>query len=218
MALPTGLAGQVGFVSEVTPGTPVTVTRFLPFLGESLDGAPDRIDTDAIYAGRTKQSSGQWQSGNINTTGSVNLEVFTTGIGLLLKHTLGAVATTGAGPYVHTFTPASQLGQSVTVQVGVPGVGGTVATKTMTGAKITKTSIKHAVGAISTFDIDLHGMDISYATALATATFPAGGGIPFVGQNVTATIAGTAVCARDITIDINNPLSERRCLGSTGQL
>lgn len=219
MALPTGLAGQVGYAAESTPGTPVTATRFLGFLSETLDGAPDQIWSQAIYAGLTMKPAASHQLGNTNTTGSIQHELFTTGIGLLLKQALGTVVTTGSGPYVHTITPGSTLGQAMTVQVGVPGVGGAVATKTMTGAKINSWEIKHAVGANSTLGVDLVGMDISFATALATAVFPAGGGIPFVSKNITVTIAGTSVCARDISLKGENPLAaDRFCLGTSAKL
>jgi hypothetical protein len=212
------MAGQVGYVSETVVGTPVTVTRFLPFDSETLDGAPDQIYSDGIIAGHTMRPAASRQLGNVNTSGSVQHELYTTGIGLLLKHALGTVVTTGAGPYVHTFTPGTSLGASLTVQAGVPGVGGAVATKTMAGAKISSWEIKHAVGENSTLGIDLRGMSIAFNTALATASFPALGGIPFVSKNVTVTIGGVAVCAREITLKGENPLAERRCLGSTGQL
>src|SRR5689334_21838765 len=118
MALRSGLAAQLGFVDEVTYGLPPVVTRFLPLVSEGLVQEIERMESEAIIAGRQVLDSGQWKGGAISVGGEVGLELYDRGVGLLLKHMFGTVNTSGAGPYTHTFTPGDLAGKSLTMQVG----------------------------------------------------------------------------------------------------
>lgn len=136
MAKRSGIAAQLGYKAETTWGTGVTVDRFLPFKKESLTANKGRLDSDSIYANRLVRDSEQWDEAEITAGGDVELDVFTTGIGLFLKHALGAVNTTGSGPYAHAFTPAVLDGLGLTLQVGKPDRGGTVRPWNFVGSKI----------------------------------------------------------------------------------
>ena len=120
MAKRSGIAAQLGFKAESSWGTGVTVDRFLPFKKESLTANKARLDSDSIYAGRLVRDTEQWDEGEIVAGGDIELDVYTKGMGLLLKHAMGAVNTTGSGPYVHAFTPDVLDGLGLTLQVGKP--------------------------------------------------------------------------------------------------
>lgn len=215
MATPSGLAGQVGYAQETTVGTGVTVTRFLPFISESIVSTRDRLESAAIIAGRSVITSNQWNGGNNTFGGDIQHELYRSGIGLLWTNALGAVATTGAGPYVHTFTPGTLTGKSLTVQVGRPDISGTVRPFTYAGSKITKWAVSCKAGEIASFAATFVAMSETTATALASSTFPTTAGRPFKFNHGTASIGGSAVNCRSFTLNGDNVLDEgRRFLGT----
>ena len=136
MATRSGIAGQFGYKAESSWGTGVTVDRFLPFKSESMTANKARLDSDSIYAGRLVRDSEQWDAGAIEAGGEITLDVFTTGEGLLWKHALGSVNTTGSGPYAHAFTPGNLDGLGLTIQIGKPDRGGTVRPWNFVGCKV----------------------------------------------------------------------------------
>jgi hypothetical protein len=107
-----GHTAVLGLAEEVTYGTAVVPpTHWLPLVSGGLDVEHDVRPVPVLFTG----------NGNYhNTRDAVNLahdpggDIVTipcydsTAFLLLLKHALGAVATTGAGPYTHTFQPLTQ--------------------------------------------------------------------------------------------------------------
>lgn len=217
MALASGVAGQIGYAQETVVGTAVTVTRFLPFISESLKADRVRLESAGIIAGRSVLTSNQWNGGNITVSGDVQHELYRSGIGLLLTNCFGTVATTGAGPYVHTFTPiaGSLGGKGLTVQVGRPDTGGVVRPFTYTGCKITKWALACKAGEIASFACSFVSMGEAVTTpTLAAASFPATTGRPFKFNHGALTIGGSAVNVKSITLNGDNVIDEsRRFLG-----
>lgn len=155
MAYRSGLSGQFGFKAEATWGTGVTVDRFLPMISEQMEAKVGRLDSDSIYAGRLVRDSEQWDEGAIEAGGSIELDVYTFGMGLLWKHALGSVVTAGAGPYVHTFTPGSLDGLGLTVQVGKPDRSGTVRPWNFLGTKVKDWELSVDAGAAAKLKLGL---------------------------------------------------------------
>lgn len=215
MAIPSGLSGQVGYAAESTYGTGVTVTRFVPFVSESLALTRERKESAGIIAGRRVITSDQWNGGNDTIGGDVAHEIYTTQIGLLLTHMFGSVATTGSGPYVHTYTPGTLLGKSLTVQVGRPDSSGTVRPFTYTGMKVASWALGCAAGEIATLGLTFVGQAETTATALASASFPSGAGVPLKFNHASVDLDGSAVLVKTVTINGDNALAtDRRFLGS----
>src|SRR5262245_11591554 len=133
MALTSGLAGQFGFVSETTYGTAVTVTRFVPLVEESVETELTQLASAGITAGRRLLRCQQWSQGLRRSEGDIGIEAYGRSIGLLLYHALGVSATSGSGPWTHTFTPGDLQGDSMTVQFGRPNRNGTVVPFTYAG-------------------------------------------------------------------------------------
>lgn len=154
----TGIAAQIGYALESSVGTVVTPTAFLPLVSESLVQDKQRLESAGIIAGRRVLTSSQWNGGDVVVSGSVQHELYNRGLGKLFTAMFGAVATTGAGPYTHTFTPGDLTGDALTVQVGRPGVGGTVFPFTYAGMKVQSWEIACAAGEIATLGLDLVGM------------------------------------------------------------
>lgn len=153
----TGLSAQIGYALETTVGTPVTVTAFVPLLSESFAQDRMRLESSGIIAGRRVLTSNQWNGGNVSVSGSVQHELYNRGLGKLFTAMFGDVTTTGAGPYTHTFTPGSLVGDALTVQVGRPATNGTVYPFTYAGMKVASWEIACAAGEIATVGLDLVG-------------------------------------------------------------
>jgi hypothetical protein len=216
MALRSGLAAQVGYKTETTWGTAVTVDRFIPAMASNLTPnlEIDDVVSESIWVGKLVASTADITQGNQIAKPSVGHEVFDRSIGLLLKHMFGGVVTAGAGPYTHTFTPADMYGLGLTVQMGIPDVGGTVRPFTYAGAKVTGWEIKVAVGEVATMGIDFIAKSQATATALATASF-ASGMVPHRFTGTAVTIGGSAANVKGISLKGDTKMEARNFLGTT---
>jgi len=191
----TGIDAQIGYALESTVGTPVTVTAFLPLVSETLGQELARLESAGIIAGRRVLASQQWNGGDISVMGSVQHELYNRGLGKLFTAMFGAVATTGAGPYTHTFTPGDLTGDSLTVQVGRPATNGTTYPFTYAGMKVASWEIACAAGEIATLGMDLVGSrEIDYRVVTDGVT---------TSGDATITSASAAFNASDV----GNPIS-----------
>ena len=153
----TGMDAQIGYALESSVGTPVTPTAFVPLLSETLAQDKTRLESAGIIAGRRVLTSDQWNGGNVTVSGSIQHELYNRGLGKLFTAMFGAVSTTGAGPYTHTFTPGDLTGDALTIQVGRPATNGTVYPFTYAGMKVTSWEIACAQGEIATLGLDVSG-------------------------------------------------------------
>lgn len=214
MALGSGLAAQFGFVSETTYGTAVTVTKFVPLLNEAVAADYERIESEGIIAGARVLKTGQWASGINRVGGEVGLELFQQGMGTLFRHMFGSVTSSvTANIGTHTFSPGDLTGQSMTVQIGRPQVGGVVTPFTYAGAKVASWELGIAADAAVTLGLDLIAKSETTGTALASATYLTDAQKPFfapAGGFVTMSISGSSVNVRELTIAGDNGLSDER--------
>lgn len=211
MALQSGLAAQIGYANESTPGTGVTVTRFLPLVSETMVDDVERLESAGIIAGRRTMASSQWKAGREVIAGSVQHELTDNSVGLLLDHTFGTNNTTGAGPYTHTMSPGDLTGKSFTTQIGRPDVSGTVQPFTFAGCKIASAQIAGSAGAIATLGLDIVGMSETTATALASASYGSSDAcFTFVQGAVTVAGSAPSPVVSAFTLDIDNGLNADR--------
>jgi hypothetical protein len=207
------MAGQVGWKSETVWGTPVTPDLFVPALSSSLEIDEGYLRPAGIRAGRRTRSPGQL--GARKVSGTVELELPNKTIAVLFKHLFGAVATTGAGPYTHTYTPGPTLTKSLTLQTGVEDASGTVRPFTAAGVKPGAWELKCAVGEFAQVSFDWTAKDVVTATALATASYTSGLA-PFTFVQGSITVNGSAVAsANSVTLSFTKNLRDDRfVLGS----
>jgi len=197
MAIGSGLSGQVGFKLESTPGTPVVVDTFFPFLGESLDNDTPTMVSKSIIAGRLTPA--QHAQGNTTLSGGLQMELFNKGQEDLLTLLIGTPVKTGAGPYTRTYNALDLAGVSGTMQVGRPEVGGTVDPFTWAGVKAQSGEIGFKAGEFCTFGVDVVGMtESTYRTVADGVTTNASTTITsataaFVAADIGKPIAGTGI-------------------------
>ena len=134
MAKRSGIAAQLGFRRRGSWGPASPSTGSYPSRRRASPRTRLALDSDSIYAGRLVRHRAMGR-GRDRRRGDIELDVYTKGMGLLLKRD-GAVNTTGSGPYVHAFTPDVLDGLGLTLQVGKPDRGGTVRPWNFVGSKI----------------------------------------------------------------------------------
>lgn len=196
MATGAGVCSQVGYKTESTVGTPVTVDTFHRHVsvgGSGLD--PIRVVdpglggcVDVVQADRTVEVATQ-------TSRDVELNPSARDLGQLFKVALGSTA----GPtqlaataiYRQIHSNGELAGDSLTVQFGFPEAtaAGTVRPVTMRGCKVTTWELSQAVNDLCKLRLTLDGWAETTATALASAAYVAGETFGFKGFS--AKIGGT---------------------------
>lgn len=210
----SGILGQIGWKSETVWNTGVVVDTFSPLLSESItnDGGA-AIPSDGIRAGRRIRSAHKRSAPIIG--GDISQELGNAAIAALLKHCFGAVATTGVGPFTHTYTPGSLNDDSFTCQVGRPSIDGTVRARTFTGTKVPSWEIAANAGENVQFNATVSAAAETGATALATASYPAAWE-PFVYHEGSVTVGGAATTVDSFSISADNMLrTDRLAIGHT---
>ncbi len=167
MAAPNSTAAQFGFKTETTAGTVVTPDLFLPFTSESLMRTQDPVESAGIRAGRLYIDDEESSNGLIEVGGGVSGDLPVKGASTLIRAMLGAVSTSGSGPYTHEITPSDSL-PSLTLQVGVPDGSGTVQPKTVAGAKCDSWEIAGEQGSLLTWAMEFIGQRLTLGTRTKT--------------------------------------------------
>ena len=206
MALRTGINAQVGVALETTFGTYVAPARFMEFVSESLGQEIERLESAGLRSGTRILRSDRWAAGGKTVGGDLNVEVTTTGLGILLEHALGSVATVNdlATAYTHTFTPGD-LPVGLSVQVGRPDINvGTVHPFSYLGSRVASWSLAGRVGEIGEFGVTFMAKDETTAETLGSATYPSNALLTFV--DATLLVAAAAVDVRAVEFNGDNGL------------
>ena len=172
------LNSQLGTADETTYGTPVTVSRFVPFASESISPEVWRTRAESLRAGKLGPRTDEMVVGRKGASGSIEFEVQSKGFGIWLRRMLGQVATTGpvTSAYSHTGTIlATDCPQSFTAQINRPFApcGGTNQPFTFEGCQISSWELSLEVDGTLMFSADIIAEDWSTSTSLATASYPA---------------------------------------------
>jgi hypothetical protein len=215
MAGPSGADGQVGFKTETTVGTAVTVDQFVPIKSESIKNDITYLDTETISARKVLRLT---KAGSRSVGGDLTTELSNVTVATLLKHAFGTVNTTGAGPYTHTYTPGDLTGKSMTVQVGRPATTGTIHPFTYAGMKVQSWQLSCQVDQIAELVLSLIGMSEATGTALATASYAATWS-PFTFVEGSVSVGGSAVASvKSFNLSGTNAIEHRHRIGSSASL
>lgn len=215
MTLASGLAAQAGIkLPESAYGTYTAPDTFLPLVSESVNRKIDRMESKGILAGARTWRSSQWAPGNVTVAGAVQFELDSLSIGKFLKASFGTVATSGSGPYTHTFTPGDLADDFFTLQIGRPDVAGTVQPFSYTGCQVDQWEIACAVGQFATMGISIVGQQGTTSQTLVAASYSSGL-VPIPFTTTAITIAGVAANVKKVSLKGDNKLAkDRRFLGS----
>lgn len=217
MPVPSGLSNQLGYAAQGAYDTVATVTRFLEYESEGLD-----VDKRVL---RTKPSNRLHQPANRSRHyirgggGPIVIPFMNVGMGLLLKHALGAVSTAHIGStaeYQHTFTLASDggYGDWLTFQKGLADNTGTVRPFNFIGGKVLSWEFVQEIDANLMFNLGLDFKTAQTITSLASASYPVDQ-TPLSFIDATITVDDVSTCIRSLRFGANRDLDvERICIGN----
>ncbi|MBD0707394.1 MULTISPECIES: phage tail tube protein [unclassified Streptomyces] len=186
MAIGSGLGAQLGIAAETTYGTYTVPSVFPEFTKQSLALKKTTATSSGIAAGRLMALASRRVVTQREVSGSVDLEVSTRGMGLLLQALMGSTAAPvqqGAGPaYLQTHTLADTLGRSLTIQAGIPLTTGIVTAKTFLGCKVTSAEFSCEAGGMLTASVEFDGRDCDETKTLAVASYTPSAPFTFMGM------------------------------------
>lgn len=163
-----------------TPGTgygdPVTVTRFLEFVDESMGLDEPRIESRALRSGQRIQRADRFAVNRKGAGGDINFEVASKGFGMLFKQMLGQVTittpTNGVLTRKHSHTLADPFNKSMTVQIGTPpATGASPIPFTYKGSKVTAWELSSDLDQVLKLKLSLDSQDEDLTIALAAASY-----------------------------------------------
>lgn len=211
MSLPTGLAAQLGFVPETTYGTYAVPTVFPEFVSESMKLNIQRMESKGIRAGQSIARSNRRVLNRKGAGGDLVFEVAGEGFGKLFKHmgfaTVAAPVAAGTG-YQQSLTLGDANGLSMTIQVGRPGVGGTIRPYSYLGSVFTDWEFTCDVDDFLMLKLGVDSRDESTADALATASVPEAELLTYLGGVIT--VDGSAVDVTKFSLKGERKLKDDR--------
>lgn len=217
MAIGSGLGGQLGMVAEVTYGTFVAPTRFYEFSKESLVLKKTTAQSAGVAAGRLLALSSRRVLTQVEVTGSIDMEVTNSGMGLLLQALMGTTVTPvqqgATAAYLQTHTLADNFGKNLTIQKGVPLTTGTVTDKSFVGCKVTGAEFSCEVGDMLMSSWKIDGKTCDETQTLATASYPSRSPFHFGQLTVKAgTFASETELdgVRKVSVKIERPMATDR--------
>lgn len=176
MAIGSGLGSQVGLAAESTYGTFVAPTRFVEFTKEDLRERKTTAVSQGMAAGRLVALSSRRVVTQRAVEGSLEMEVATVGMGVLLQALMGTTVTPVqqalTAAYLQTHILADTAGKSLSIQKGVPLTDGTVADYSALGCKVVSAEFTCEAGGMlmSTWEVD--GKEMDEDQTLAAPSYP----------------------------------------------
>jgi hypothetical protein len=237
MTTGTGLDAQLGYKLETTPGTAVTVDKFIEFNNEGLEFDPGFIEPEGLRTGVKYKRGSRLVQSRKSVSGPFSLNHSTRDMGALWKTAIGSSVASPTlvlgSAYKQVHQTGDLRGVSLTLQVGRPEPStGTVKAHTYAGCKFSGWEFSVSDNEVCKLSFDVDGFDEATATALATAAYDTGAeefnfaqcsafslGGSITGTTELAYSGGTAVTSvvRSLSIKGSNALAnERYGLGNAG--
>lgn len=175
MAVGSGLGASLGFAPESTYGTYVAPNRWHQFNKGDLKKVKNVVQGGGLQAGVFVQRGSQRVVPTEAGTGSFELEVSRTKMGVLLQHLLGSSAAPvqqgATAAYLQTHVLGDTVGKYLTAQLGVPDRAGTVRPMTGKGGKFTSAEFSCKPDGLLMVSADMDFQKLSEAETLATPSY-----------------------------------------------
>lgn len=200
----------IGTAEESTFGTYVAPTKFHEIVKETLKGEHSLISKPTL---RSVSQNARIPSRK-SVAGGIEMQLGWSGFERFLKHGLGALNTSGGGPYTHDFTLTQNLptGLSIHVNRDADNLGAGTAWK-YEGCQIQKLTLANNIEEPITLNAEILGRSWDNLN-VATPSFPAFAAITW-DQMITFELDGYAVQAKTWELAIENNLAaDRYILGN----
>ena len=209
MAMGSGLCSSIGYGVETVPGTYTAPTRHIEHVKEGLKLSKTYLVSKGLR-GCSEFDPAPIEAGR-SVAGSVEHELAPQATGILFKHLLGAVTTTGTGPYTHVFTAGDLVEETMTVQIAKPSTDGVANPFTYLGMQIVGAKISSKAGDIVQSSWDFAGMDerssvtTPVGPVLVAPVYPASY-VPFTFVHGSLQLAGSEFEFDSVDLDFKNSL------------
>ena len=207
-----GRGASLGFGIESTWGTAVARTNWMRVVSTGIDRTIDKVPRPhlgtlgATSANRRSHfSASDMVAGDFEIVASYDDSTL-----LLLEYGLGGVATTGAGPFVHTFTLTEALPTGLTIEQ-IFGTGGA---EVYDGCMMTNLGISCAVGEVMRLTGSVVGRTSGGRVAAGTPTYSSNGASVIHHQAGTFGFNGEVYNLKSMDLTVDNRLGTRQQLGS----
>lgn len=185
---------SVGIKKETTYGTVATADHFPEFLNEDFNWNPTFGQGGGLRVNRVVGAADRRVLLKEESSGSVEIELFSKGLGAWFEAALGTATSTlvTGSAYQQVFTPTTtDYLPSYTIQVGVPPLGGGAANpQTYAGMICSGFELTAGNTAIPTVKFNFNGKSMDTSTALTAPSYPTGNQL-FSFINGAITIGGT---------------------------
>ena len=209
MPLQFGRSAYIALGEESTYGTPVSTTGINNrVFSVSMSRKQERERTTHLSQSSAAFAVNTFDGFEI-AGGTIELPLVYKGLGLLLKSAIGSVATTGSGPYLHTFNPSATL-PSMTINVQ----RGTGSSEKFEGCKVSTMTLSCEAGgeARASFEI-IAETALSRTGALSAPSFGDGAQM-FHFQASTLSYNSNTYKMRSMELTLDNKLERINYLGS----
>lgn len=215
MAIPSrGFGSYLGLAEETTWGTAVTVsTNWLRVVSMSVKRTTEIVPRPHLGDAFSTSTNRRQHYTRADTVGG-QIEIlcaYDDSSLMILKHALGAVATTGAGPYTHDFTLATPGPTGLTIQGGY----GTGDAEYFQGCKVDSFEWSLTAGDVARLTVDVIGETSGGLVLKSAPTYSTGGEEMLHSHISDFSFNGSTWCLSDITISGGRALTRRNLLGST---
>lgn len=209
MAMPFGRNSFIKVGKESTAGTAVSRTHSFRVQSANIQRNATRAPVPVLYQGGGASHRFEVQTQEM-IGGGTEIPLSYTGVGLLLEAALGSSATTGTGPYVHTYTMAAAL-PSYTVEEQK----GTGSSEVFAGCKVGSLEIgAEAGGGVLAMAIEWMGMTSGGEASAATPSFGSSGSWVQAWHSGTLAWNSGTYALRSFRFKLDNKLEETRNVGS----
>lgn len=137
-----GRGAVIGLGEESTWGTAVSRTNWRPLISTDLTRTIEKVPRPSLRVGAAGAMRRAHYVQADNAGGSFEIEATYENVGLLIKHIMGTVATTGSGPYTHTYTFADDVPTGLTIE----NVRGTGTSEVFEGCRINTATLAVSAG------------------------------------------------------------------------
>jgi hypothetical protein len=211
MATYLGRNSAIGFGEESTWGTAVSRTAWRPLNSASLLRTATFVPRPDLKSDSgSAMRRGHYQSAE-EMTGSFEIAATYDNIGMILKHALGTVASSGSGPYTYTYTLAAAPPTGLTIET-VRGTSGK--SEVFEGCKINTLTMSVSAGECMMVSCDVIGQT---GAARGTAGTPSySGNENLIHHNHAGQLSFNSVNydLSSFSLTVNNSLARRQLLGS----
>ncbi len=196
------------------PGTPNTRKVYLKSCG--LKVSQNKLQPETLTGARTLSKP---DNGNVDAVGPLVHEVGAESLGKLLKHAFGAVTTTGAGPYVHTYSIGALPTSFVFEKDHGSAISGTGRYEKFNGCRVASMDVDMPQEGYATITFNVQAAKSTLAGTSIDATPTDNGHTPFSMASLSTIEEGGSAIAtvKSIKFSLNNDVdTDGYTLGTGG--